>query len=315
MKLITILAFLLVLLDSVNANALILRTDDGGESWFRETTVCTLPLNGVSIDPMSGLVVAVGDRGTILRREAEGRWEDVSLPEVSSDLRSVAVGFDGLCMACGDSGTLISSFDRGNSWRVWNEFGYQDIDLLSVNFDPSASSSFVITGERGFVYTSTDRVAETGTVSSFIGSCVQLCSSFPEIAVSSSGEIYSPREDSLHEQRANLSFNGVTQVVSGSGAFAAVGDEGLVCTYSNGEWRVRESGCTEDLYSIAHITYGRNVCAVGENGTILHSKDGGETWSPLYSGLSRNLNGITGNGSGTGYIVGDSFWGRVFPWI
>jgi len=313
MRITTAFIIVLILLDSVHANALVLRTNDGGESWIREAPACTFSLNGVSIDPMSGLAIAVGDRGTVLRRETGSDWEDVSPPGLMKDLRSVAIGIDGVCMACGDSGTLISSFDRGVSWRVWGEFDYEGIDFLSVNFDPSSSGSFVITGEDGFIYTSSARAVEVRTSSSFIGSCVQLCSSFPEMVVSCTGDIYYPLRDSLHTVSEPLAFNGVTQVVSGGGTCAAVGNEGLVCTYNGADWLVRESNCTADLYSVAYITFGRNLCAVGENGTILLSLDNGETWSRVLSGISRNLNGIAGNGSGSGYIVGESLWGRFLP--
>jgi photosystem II stability/assembly factor-like uncharacterized protein len=298
---------------SLLAESVLLSTIDGGFTWTRENSGISQSLNAVSVDPMSGLVIAVGDRGTILRREVGGSWEDVSPPEVDSDLRSVAVGFDGVCMACGDSGTLMSSFNRGVSWRVWDEFGYENIDLLSVNFDPSSSGSFVITGEGGFLYASSDGITETGSMASLIGSCVQLCSSFPEIVVSSTGEIYFFSGDSLHAPQNVFSFNGVTKVVSGGGSFAAVGDEGLVCSYTDGCWRVRESNCTENLFSVAHITYGRNLCAVGENGTILISTDGGESWASVPSPVTRNLNGVAGSGSGTGYIVGDNLFERYFP--
>lgn len=295
------------------SSGIILRTVDGGQVWQLENDGSPYPLNSVAVDPLSGVAIAVGDRGTVLRRGLNGTWMNVSPPGVMSDLRSVAVGFDGVCMACGDSGTLISSFDSGDTWRVWEDFESRGLDLLSVNFDPSSSGSFVITGDEGFIYTSSHRTIDSGTFSPFIGSCVQLCSSFPRIIVSSAGDVYLPLYDSLHVSEDSLSFNSVTQVVSGSSPFAAVGDGGLVCTYLEGAWRVRETNCEENFLGIAHILYGGSLCAVGTDGTILISLDNGETWSPVSSAMPVNLNGVCGDGSGTGYIVGDSFLGRFFP--
>lgn len=306
--------FSIVLFFSVYAfSGVVLRTEDGGNSWQREHSGTLFSLNAVSVDPLSGFAVAVGNRGTVLRRSAEGAWENVSPGGIPGNLRSVAVGSDGVCMACGDSGVLISSFDRGSTWREWQDFQCGGTDLLSVNFDPNSSGSFVITGEEGYIFTSSDRVAYTGTEFPFIGSCVQLCGSSPEIAVSSAGEIYSILRQSLQALRERLFLNGVTAVSSGGAPFAAVGDNGTVCVYRDGEWIERESACEEDLYAAAHIIYGTNLCAVGEKGTILLSTDCGNSWSVVFSGVSGNLKGIAGNGSGTGYIVGDSFLGRFLP--
>ena len=50
---------------------------------------------------------------------------------------------------------------------------------------------------------------------------------------------------------------------------------------------------------------GRRVFAVGDAGTILRSDDGGATFTPLASGVTENLTGVTGDGGGL-VIVG---WG------
>ncbi|MCB0258441.1 MAG: glycosyl hydrolase, partial [Calditrichaeota bacterium] len=49
---------------------------------------------------------------------------------------------------------------------------------------------------------------------------------------------------------------------------------------------------------------GVNGWAVGQNGTILHSGDGGESWSSQASGTSSRLYGIHFLSAETGFAVG-----------
>jgi hypothetical protein len=48
-----------------------------------------------------------------------------------------------------------------------------------------------------------------------------------------------------------------------------------------------------------------NGTAVGDNGTILHTSDGGSTWVPQTSGTTKNLYGLNFSNSSTGTIVGE----------
>ena len=54
----------------------------------------------------------------------------------------------------------------------------------------------------------------------------------------------------------------------------------------------------QSLYSIFVTTGGQQLWAVGDNGTILESGDGGATWSPSNSGTGKNLYSIFGTSDG-----------------
>ena len=80
----------------------------------------------------------------------------------------------------------------------------------------------------------------------------------------------------------------------------AVGDGGYI-TSPIGE---PESGTTNDLFSV----YGLDanlVWTAGAGGTILHSTDGGETWSPQTSGVTSTLRSAKFKDQNDGLAVGD----------
>lgn len=286
------------------ASALIFHTSDGGENWARENSATPNNLNGVSVDIVSGIVLAVGDKGTILRRNEDGTWVNVSPGGLSADLYSVAVGVSSI-MSCGADGTLLSSFDGGFSWRVWTDFGHEDTDLYSVNFDPSHPNSFLITGENGFIYSSEEgEFVHTGSGSDFIASCGMLCSGFPELVVGRDGSGYSIRNEIMFNIGDTV-IGGATEIVSGGGRYIAVGESGSIYRYSDLDiWERLSSGTVEDLNDVSYLIWGTTACAVGDNGAVLISFDNGVSWEIRTLGTDRDLAAVTGNGAGVACIVG-----------
>lgn len=88
----------------------------------------------------------------------------------------------------------------------------------------------------------------------------------------------------------------------------AVGDGGTLLTGSPdaGEWTVRESGTSADLVGVATVD-GVTAVAVGADGTVLRSADGGETWATVDAGLGAGstLSSVAAVGSAGFVIVGD----------
>ncbi|HOP27816.1 MAG TPA: hypothetical protein PKX02_11545 [Candidatus Sabulitectum sp.] len=268
----------------------ILSTADGGASWQREFSGTVGDLNGVAVDIFTGAALAVGDGGRIIRRGDDSIWEDVSLDGFQNDLFSVVMGSGGVCMACGADGALLSSFDGGYSWRVWEGFDSGGADLLTVNFDPTSPDNFVITGENGFVHSAS---AGREQIDGVTGSCARLCSGEAEALAAPAGSI--------------------TALVSAGSPCIAVGEEGAVFLFGNNGWARIESGCEEDLNGVTNLVFGETFCAVGEGGAIILSEDNGLSWRVVDSGTAADLNGVAGNGGGIGYIVGDGPFGRYLP--
>ena len=72
----------------------------------------------------------------------------------------------------------------------------------------------------------------------------------------------------------------------------------------NAQWNSQTGNTSEDL----HDTYFVNTSlgfAVGDNGVILKTTNGGTNWSSVSSSVTKNLNSIFFSSSLTGYIAGD----------
>ena len=70
-------------------------------------------------------------------------------------------------------------------------------------------------------------------------------------------------------------------------------------------WEPAPSGTQADLYGVEMLDATR-AWAVGSNGTILHSQDGGKTWSAQTSGVQATLRGVAFVDAQRGWVVGDS---------
>ena len=101
------------------------------------------------------VLIAVGERGTILRSEDAGRrWRAVSLATSNFDLRAVVHHApSGTWIAAGTRGTLLRSTDSGQTWSpLSNELGL----TLETLFVETSSGAILIGGEAGLIGRSTD---------------------------------------------------------------------------------------------------------------------------------------------------------------
>ncbi len=69
-------------------------------------------------------------------------------------------------------------------------------------------------------------------------------------------------------------------------------------------WTPQVSGTTSYLYAATFVDANTGT-VVGDNGTILHTTDGGSTWAPQSSGTTRVLFGVSFADASTGTVVGD----------
>jgi photosystem II stability/assembly factor-like uncharacterized protein len=72
----------------------------------------------------------------------------------------------------------------------------------------------------------------------------------------------------------------------------------------NAQWTALSSGTTNNLCSV-FFTNANNGYAVGMNGTIVKTIDGGTTWSTLSSGTTNILYSVFLTDANTGYAVGE----------
>ena len=71
------------------------------------------------------------------------------------------------------------------------------------------------------------------------------------------------------------SINGIS--LTGNNSLVAVGNEGAIWRYGGSNWEFIPTGVDEDLLDVSFLDEDLGV-AVGKNGTIIFSEDGGQTW-------------------------------------
>jgi hypothetical protein len=129
-----------------------------GVVWTNLATFTTNTLQGVAAT--DGLFIVSGSAGEIFTSPDGTNWTKRTTP-TSNFLSSVAIG-GGICIAVGDGGTVIRSADNGVSWSTATS-GITTSDwLYRVRW---MEGRFVIVGENGKIYTSSNGTSWTARAS------------------------------------------------------------------------------------------------------------------------------------------------------
>lgn len=114
----------------------------------------------------------------------------------------------------------------------------------------------------------------------------------------------------------NTDLNQVVFNADGQRGWAAGADDLIVATTDGGQtWAPQKTGMTRvqrassvlpNLTSLSFLSDGRRGWAVGSEGLILATKDGGKTWASQVSGTRASLNSVSVHADGLrGWAVGD----------
>jgi photosystem II stability/assembly factor-like uncharacterized protein len=191
----------------------------------------------------------VGDQGTMLAVTAGGEPSTYPL-EHDEDLRAIACLGEHTAWVVGDAGTVLRSRDAGLSW-----------DTIELGK----------TGVAGSVDWTALAVAEASTEPL---ESVWLVGSDGAIAHTPDGG-----SSWIVVDGVAVDFTGVASSIDGSDALA-VADDGSI-------WQLDHAGASVvhqvdvPLYAIGRSTHGARATAVGADGIVLASTDGGATWLEL----------------------------------
>jgi photosystem II stability/assembly factor-like uncharacterized protein len=266
----------------VGESGLTLSTLDGGKTWRQEVLpgAAAPTLRGIGLDG-EALVAVVGDRGTLMLGDMEGReWRRVETG-VEQDLHSISlvsgvcgwtVGEDGLILfydgnkthkqnsgvsvslrgasfaengpgfVVGASGTVLVSENYGKKWTK-----------LETETDANLHAVCCVGGEQGLCWA----VGENGAILRIVrnGNDWAVDSHFSDLSL--------PGLRAVHFQSQSLGW--------------AVGEKGTVLVWNGETWRPWPSGTIEELTGVWSAG-GKNVWAVGNAGTVIHSEDAGTQW-------------------------------------
>lgn len=283
----------------------------GQSSWVVEPTGTTANLWGVV--GHEGVVVAVGEQGTILTRSATGTWERRE-SGTTAWLTAVA-SIDRRLYACGEGGVILSSAD-GQTWL--REAAPPGPRLNALRPGPSGDTAEAL-GEpgAGTVVRAADgswtRRADPfgprwvhATSGEFVGGQSGLLAARDDQAATGWRHVISPTLRDIEGMARRASFG-----LIGPFTTIAVGAEGVILGLPRGEggwpgeWRALESGTTRRLRGVTWKSGGYvglitltvrawvgEFFAVGEGGVILRSADGSQ-WVHDPSPVSVDLNAVT----------------------
>lgn len=137
---------------AAGTNGKVVRSEDGGASWARQTTPGNGNLQGIEAWDAQR-AVAVGNGGLIIVTGDGGKkWEQAKVPELADTVKLLRVRiFDNTAWAMGEFGALFSSKDHGASWAralPEKDLGWNDVAFVGANG--------CLVGEFGTIMRTTD---------------------------------------------------------------------------------------------------------------------------------------------------------------
>jgi len=139
----------------VGQNGVILKTKDGGNSWFTVETEIKETFFSVSVADKNTMYVC-GSNGTIIKSMDIGTtWKQLNTPTTKYLLKVIAITKDKV-FAFGEDGIIIKTTDGGNSWQNIPRFSNDDIIDAQYIYPKTL---FCVSGSSlsgGYLYKSVD---------------------------------------------------------------------------------------------------------------------------------------------------------------
>lgn len=234
-------------------------------------------LFGLDLDGDKG--VAVGAGGEILESADGGQtWKRIE--KSPTDLALLAVSKRGAhTIAVGQSGTV--AYLDGSEWKR----GDSGVPARLLSVDVNSSGLAVASGQFGTLIKSNDG-GHTWS------------STAPDFSLTADPDTFGTGEPTIY-----------SVAVSEAGQITIAGEYGLVMRSDDGgaNWRVirKVDAKAPTLHALSIVEAGKgNSYAVGQQGTLLISVDGGETWSTCTMATKLNFLGVAASQTGQVVVTG-----------
>lgn len=249
-------------------------------------------------------VIAVGEHGTIVRSTNGGQTWQLQTSTEPSTLWYVLFRDANRAWAVGESGTVLRTEDAGVTWRVSRVSNAQTFEALAFLSDSVAW----VAGQNGLRRTTnggdtwgnplfeSQRFYAIGFIDSLRGS-----------AVGSTWDGACKRTTDGGQTWLSCTIpSTVNEIVFVNDSLGyGAGPDGIVRTTDAGaSWRHHDSG-SGWLYDITFTGPERGF-AVGRNGRIVRSADGGATWQATVFENLGYLRGVAFADRNRGWVVGDA---------
>lgn len=218
-------------------------------------------------------IVAVGERGAILRSTDDGReWTMIASP-VKAALTGVAFADAKTGWAVGHDGLILKTDDGGASWAV--QYSAEDKETSFLDVCALDARRAIAIGAFG------------------------LC-----LATADGGTTWTPRrvlEEDLHLYRISADHDGTLYLAGESGTVLRSRDEGV-------SWERIATPYEGSFFGVLPLGEG-HLLAYGLRGHLYHSTDAGDTWSVVVNNRAALLAAAVRMKSGAIVIAGQA---RVF---
>lgn len=237
----------------LTANGSVFRTDDGGQTFSRRTSVpgtdsaggIRVPTDIFFIDATTGISITRGDGGRIFRTTDSGNsWTEVASSGPSLNGVSFATPNDGF--AVGDSNTVLHTVDGGLTWNPEPLAGVPP-GLGLTSLDCADATTCLIAEESGGRLVRTTDAGATGA------------------AVSPSSQ----------EINAAAFASATRAVAVGANGATVVSDDG------GQTWAPIGGGISGTDFGRLRATSPQLANAGGANGVLARTQDGGATWTTV----------------------------------
>lgn len=258
-----------------------------GMTWEERKSGTTATINKLDATD-GGSLIGVTDNSIIFSSDSGVSWHSYdsivrspreqigpSARAASSNRLYGITSGNGIWVAVGSSGIILTSADSGSSWT--QRVSGTDSNLLYVGY---ANGIFVAVGDTGPSWTTNEKSV---------------------ILTSSDGVTWTPRSSGTMDALKSVAY--------GNNTFVAVGANSVILTSSNGiTWTTRSSGLgglnfIPQLNSVIFDASANIFHAVGQGGAYLRSPDG-VTWTDKRGGNYNKMQGIA-YGNSTFVSVGD----------
>ena len=263
--------------------------------WAVATTANTSPIVGSSI---KYTYIAVGNEGVVIRST---NVEDWSLPIVTlaNDTLHAVAHYNGVWVAVGDLGDIITSTDDGLTWTLDNQ-------TTALNlYDVAYLGKWVIVGEKGNIWTreyyETTWTQRNVGVTDTLQSIAFINGSY--VVVGARGVILSSLDLVTWTEDTRFTSSQLNSISKGALDAVAVGDTGVVLAESlihTVDWAIRSVRFDQiNLASLETVTALGYKVASGDHLIFAQQEGFGGTndgWNQFTETFSDDPNGSTGFG-------------------
>jgi predicted CXXCH cytochrome family protein len=292
----------------VGDGGVVRKTADGGQTWRTQTVEGTeSDLRGIAmVDSQTGWLC--GSDGTI-RCTSDGGTSWVIQSDEGTRFNDIAAADAQRAWAVGQAGTVWATDDGGTSWALQPNSASEELNAVTfvtseLGFAVGDAGTILRTESGGTTWTtpvsvdSDKNLTDVTFISASIGWAVADDGNI--LVTHDGGNEWWSATDNQQEPRQAL--HGVAAL--GDGATVAVGANGhMLRSLSVGQPWLPQSTEFADLYDVAFDSATQG-CAVGAQGAVLHTTNGGATWTALDSGTTASLYGVDCVESGKGWVVG-----------